>query len=113
MQRPRFEGRLKSRNGENGFGFVEPVQGGQEIFVHIESFPPRSGRPQPGLPLWFEVELDPQRKKRATNAQLVRRAQSPIRPRRELPARWGAARLFAIPGFLVGYLAATTAWGAR
>lgn len=111
MERPRFEGRLKSWNDEKGFGFVEPVQGGQEIFVHIKSFPQRSGRPQLGRPISFEVELNPQGKKRATNVQLVRSSQRPTRSRGELPARWGTASLFAIPGFLIVYLGAAVAWG--
>lgn len=25
---------------ERGFGFIEPTQGGDEIFVHIKAFPP-------------------------------------------------------------------------
>lgn len=33
----RFEGLLKSLNDERGFGFIEPVQGGDEIFVHIKT----------------------------------------------------------------------------
>ena len=36
----RFDGKLKSWNDDRGFGFIEPLQGGQEIFVHIKSFRP-------------------------------------------------------------------------
>ena len=110
MARPRFEGRLKSWNDDRGFGFIEPVQGGQEIFVHIKSLPPRSGRPQLNQPVSFEVELNAQGKKRAMNVQMVRPARNPSSGRRESPARWGTASLFAIPGFLVVYLAAAVAW---
>jgi hypothetical protein len=36
----RFEGSVKSWNDERGFGFIEPLQGGQEIFLPITAFPP-------------------------------------------------------------------------
>ena len=111
MTRPRFEGRLKSWNDDRGFGFIEPIQGGQEIFVHIKSFPPRSGRPQVNQPMSFEVELNGQGKKRAMNVLMVRPARNPLPVRKESPAEWGTASVLAIPGFLVVYLASAIAWG--
>jgi len=111
MAKPRFEGRLKSWNDDRGFGFIEPVLGGQEIFVHIKSFPARSGRPQVSQPVSFEVELNAQGKKRAMNVQMVRPAGTPSPSRKEMPAQWGTASLFAIPGFLVVYLGAAISWG--
>ena len=44
----RFEGVLSQWNDERGFGFIEPTQGGQEIFVHIKAFRQLAGRPQAG-----------------------------------------------------------------
>lgn len=41
----RFEGFIRSWNEERAFGFIEPAQGGQEVFVYITAFPARSGRP--------------------------------------------------------------------
>ncbi|MCB2039416.1 MAG: cold shock domain-containing protein, partial [Rhodoferax sp.] len=41
----RFEGVVKTWNEERAFGFITPAQGGQDVFVHITAFPPRSGRP--------------------------------------------------------------------
>lgn len=58
----RFKGKLKSWNEDRGFGFIDPIQGGQEIFVHITAFGPRSGRPQVNELPWFEIELGPQGK---------------------------------------------------
>lgn len=105
----RFEGTIKSWNDDRGFGFIEPTQGGQEIFVHIKAFKGLRERPQAGQRLTFQVELGPQGKKRAFNVeplQLARKA-SPIAQKRG-PAQWGTAGLFAIPAFLVvvllGYL---------
>jgi cold shock CspA family protein len=68
----RFDGKLKTWNDERGFGFVEPVQGGQDIFVHIKSFPTGTGRPAVGLPLSFEVETGPDGKKRAKAVEGVK-----------------------------------------
>ena len=45
----RFEGYLKTWNDERGFGFIEPLAGGQEIFVHVKAFPGGVSRPVPYL----------------------------------------------------------------
>ena len=106
----RFEGTLKSWNDERGFGFIEPMQGGQEIFVHIKAFEARSGRPQIGQPVTFEVELNPQGKKRAKRVRVVQVARATRRQRNNTPAQWGTASYFAIPTFLLFYLLVALAW---
>ena len=103
----RFEGTLKSWEDDRGFGFFQPDQGGDEIFVHIKSMVNRQGRPQVGQRFTFEVELGPQGKKRA-RAVLPLRAATLIKSARnsrsnrhdENPARWGFASIFAIPMFV-------------
>lgn len=102
----RFDGTLKSWNDERGFGFVEPNQGGQDIFVHIKSFPAGTGRPAVGLPLSFEVEIGPDGKKRAKAVQFARQSKRPMPRYTESPAPWTAARLLVIPTFalLYGYV---------
>ena len=107
----RFDGKLKSWNDERGFGFIEPLQGGQEIFVHIKSFPPGTGRPTAGLPLTFEVELGPQGKKRASAVQFAKpRDHGNRAPRHEPPAPWSPARVIAIPLFATIYVYAAIQW---
>ena len=110
-----FTGTLKSWHDDRGFGFIEPAQGGQDIFVHIKSITPRCSKPQVGQRVTFEVELNPQGKKRATNVALVRAATtsaapSPKRKRADSPAQWGTASLFALPAFLLLYLAVAVVW---
>lgn len=106
----RFEGSLKSWTDDRGFGFVEPDQGGQEIFVHIKAFSAGSGRPRPGQRLSFEIELGAQGKKRAKNVRLLR-APTPQRLRRgEAPAEWGIAAALAIPAFIAVFVWATMTW---
>ena len=95
----RFDGTLKSWNDERGFGFVEPRQGGQDIFVHIKAFPAGTGRPTVGLPVSFEVELGPNGKKRAMAVQFVRQSKKPMHQYAESTAPWTISRVLVIPVF--------------
>lgn len=86
----RFDGLLIKRDDERGFGFIAPRLGGQEIFIHISSFP-RDGR-RPGLneTLSFEIELNSDGKKQAVNVQRPARAASArsvrsVRTQRDAP----------------------------
>lgn len=107
----RFEGTLTTWHDDRGFGFIEPTQGGQEIFVHIKAFPAGTGRPQVGQVLSFEVAQGPYGKKRAQAVQYPVRARSASRARPEAPAPWSLARALAIPAFVVlAYLVARR-WG--
>jgi uncharacterized membrane protein YsdA (DUF1294 family)/cold shock CspA family protein len=107
----RFEGKLASWNEQRGFGFIAPRQGGQEIFVHIKSFPPGTGRPVVGLPLSFEVETGAQGKKRAKAVAFVRGRKAPRAARAEAPARWSWPRRLLLPVFLAVYLLVALHWG--
>lgn len=112
-----FTGTIQSWQDDRGFGFIEPAQGGQAVFVHIKSFTSRGSRPQVGQRVTFEVELNAQGKKRAKNVAVVRAATTTTtsaapRQRRaaEFPAQWGTASLFALPAFLLVYLAVAVIW---
>lgn len=96
----RFDGVIKSWNDERGFGFIEPDQGGQEIFVHIKAFTGLRERPQINQRVSFQVQLGPQGKKRAVNAELVH-TKRPVAtpPRRHGSTQPGAATLVVIPAF--------------
>lgn len=109
----RFDGTLKSWNDERGFGFIEPAQGGQEIFVHIKAFPGGSGRPQVGQALTFEVETSPNGKKRARSVQYPVRARVSRRQRTESPAPWTAPRVLAIPAFVGLCVYVSQIWGVK
>ena len=107
----RIKGKLKSWNDNRGFGIIHPIQGGEEIFVHIKAFRPGDGRPQVNELLWFEVELGPQGKKRAKNVEFVRRTSTRSEMHSESSAEWGAGSLWAIPGFLLLYVVVSILWG--
>ncbi|MBL0010666.1 MAG: cold shock domain-containing protein [Nitrosomonas sp.] len=63
----RIEGNLTKWNDDQGFGFITPVRGDPEIFVHISAFPKDGHRPTIGERLTFEIEIDREGKKRAKN----------------------------------------------
>lgn len=106
----RFDGKLSSWNDERGFGFIEPVQGGQEIFVHINSFPAGTGRPVVGLRLSFEIEVGPQGKKRAKSIEFIRPRRPARSSRAERPAAWTWPRLLVLPAFLAVYVLVASRW---
>ena len=99
----RFTGTLKSWNDERGFGFIEPAQGGQELFVHIKAFPPGTGRPAVGQILHFEVGTSANGKKNARAVQYPKRTKSISRRKLEQSAAWTVPRVLALPAFAVMY----------
>lgn len=109
----RFEGLLKTWNDERGFGFIQPAIAGQEIFVHIKSFPAGFGRPAPGLKITFEVEQGTDGKKRAKNVMLV----SPVRTGSgtafRAPAQWEKSGVYALCAFALLYFLVSVIWGTR
>jgi uncharacterized membrane protein YsdA (DUF1294 family)/cold shock CspA family protein len=105
----RFEGTLREWNDDRGFGFVQPAQGGEAIFVHVKAFARGVRRPQAGDRVTFEVETGP-KGKRAKNVAPLRVPRNSAASPRQAAAQWGTATLFAIPAFLVLYLAVALLW---
>ena len=106
----RFDGKIKSWDDDRGFGFIEPKQGGQEIFVHIKTFPAGTGRPVVGLALSFEVEIGPQGKKRAKAVQFVRTSRKYRAPSSESPAPWTMAKILIFPIFGLVFFYIASRW---
>ena len=71
------EGTLAKWNDERGFGFVAPRLGGQEVFIHVSSFPRDGRRPRIGETLWFDIEVDKSGRKRAVRVARPARATMP------------------------------------
>lgn len=109
----RFEGLVKSWNDDRGFGFIEPSQGGQEIFVHIKAFSSGAGRPAPNLKVSFEVEQSADGKKRAKNVMLMRRAGTTSGFSGRAAAPWPRGTLIVLAAFALTYLMVTLLWGTR
>ncbi|MEO6354025.1 MAG: cold shock and DUF1294 domain-containing protein [Oxalobacteraceae bacterium] len=106
----RFAGTLQTWNDARGFGFIAPLRGGEEVFVHIKDCDGRMGRPEVGLRLSFEVGTGLDGKKRAKRVRAVQVRRVPSRQRNDSPAQRGTASKFAIPAFLLLYLLAVLLW---
>ena len=81
----RFEGTLAQWNDDRGFGFIQPTQGGQELFAHISAFPRDGQRPQLQEKLSFEVSLGQDGKKKAVAIQRSRSVAAPSPGTRRTP----------------------------
>ena len=101
----RFSGQLKSWNAERAFGFIEPTDGGQEIFLHVSAVPTQLRPPKIGQRFTFEVELNREGKKRASNVGVERASLKRRQPRRDNPAPWSMASALAVPVFIAIYIA--------
>jgi cold shock CspA family protein len=65
----RFAGKLHTWNDERGFGFIRPLEGGDDVFVHVSSLPGGT-RPSQDAALTFEVALDRAGRKKAIHVRL-------------------------------------------
>lgn len=105
-----IEGTIKTWNDDRGFGFIEPLHGGQEIFLHARAYAARSGRPEVGQRVRFEIEMTPDGRKRAKRVEVIRSTRPPPRLRNDNPARWGTASYFAIPAFVIVFAVTALVW---
>ncbi|TRX56710.1 DUF1294 domain-containing protein [Thalassomonas sp. M1454] len=56
----RVKGTLTKWLDDKGFGFITPLAGGREVFVHINSFVSKGQRPEQGCVLTYELVKDKQ-----------------------------------------------------
>jgi cold shock CspA family protein len=70
----RIEGTIAKWNNDRGFGFIAPAQGGPDVFVHISAFPQDGIRPSLGDRFSFEIDVDPDGKRRGVRLLRCRRA---------------------------------------
>ncbi|MEJ1377840.1 MAG: cold shock and DUF1294 domain-containing protein [Candidatus Sedimenticola sp. (ex Thyasira tokunagai)] len=67
----RTKGKLTSWNGGKGYGFISPMSGGKQIFVHIKAFSNRSRQPETGQIITYEVSSDKQGRPCAAKATMT------------------------------------------
>lgn len=72
----RYQGKLVEWHDDQGYGFIQPVQGDQrdkKIFLHIKAFKNRGPRPLTGVMLEYDVALDSQGRLNAQHVAYVSR----------------------------------------
>lgn len=66
----RTKGRISFWDDEKGYGFIEPIGGGNRVFIHIKAFANRSRRPEKNQVLTFVLSTDKQGRTCAVKAKL-------------------------------------------
>ena len=63
-------GKVTSWNDERGFGFIEPGEGGKDVFLHISALKNRGHRPAVGQTINYTLTTDERGRPRAGEATL-------------------------------------------
>ncbi|MDZ4170247.1 MAG: cold shock and DUF1294 domain-containing protein [Coriobacteriia bacterium] len=64
-------GRLTDWNDDRGFGYIQPLDGGPTVFVHVSTFPPNRRRPIVTDLLTYDVGTDDRGRARAANVHFL------------------------------------------
>lgn len=84
----RHQGQLRKWNDERGFGFVEPHEGGEPVFVHIKNIEDRQRRPAVGDLISFEVARDENGRLSAARIRFLENTGRPARKTAKSPSGW-------------------------
>lgn len=103
-------GVLKAWDEERGFGFIEPAQGGKDVFVRATAFAPGSERPQVKQRVRFKLEIGPEGQAQASQVEPALPAARLSVSRDEAAAHWAMALRYALPAFLGLYLLLALVW---
>ncbi|MEM6252276.1 MAG: cold shock and DUF1294 domain-containing protein [Cyanobacteria bacterium P01_D01_bin.156] len=71
MQPGLRSGKLTKWKDERGFGFIHPVDGSQEVFLHISEVKDATRRPQENDTIYYHCVVDSDGKVRACNAFIL------------------------------------------
>lgn len=73
-------GKLTQWDDARGFGFIEPLDGGPRVFLHIRALPPGGPRPVGGEMVRYRLTFDERRRPRAEDAAFLgERGETPER----------------------------------
>lgn len=98
----KLQGKVLNWNDEKGFGFAEPLGGGDHVFVHVKAFKPRSRRPVNGDVIVFDVVRENDNRYKATNIKFARDVSAPDDRKEASRATFGAAFIFLFCIVLLG-----------
>ncbi len=88
----RTKGKIARWNDEKGYGFISPLSGGKQIFIHISAFSNRDRRPQLDEIVTYSVSKDKNGRPCAANATLAGDKLRKKAPKKSSPS----AVLFAV-----------------
>jgi len=74
----RYQGKITKWKDDQGFGFITPKSGGQQVFVHIKSFSNRHRRPVGNEIVTYEVKNDPKCRSQAVTVEFVGERLPPV-----------------------------------
>jgi len=96
----RYQGRITTWKDDNGFGFITPNGGGEQVFVHISSFSNRQRRPEGNELVTYELKVDGKGRAQANTVAFVGEKPTSSVP----PGRSNIPPLFAVCflAFVVG-----------
>lgn len=63
-----YEGKIKTWKEDKGFGFIQPDDGGKDVFIHIRDLKHSNYKPRPGDCICYQIITDPSGKTRAYDA---------------------------------------------
>jgi cold shock CspA family protein len=101
----RTKGKITSWNDDKGFGFITPVAGGKQVFVHIKAFGNRNRRPGINRVVTYTFSADKQGRPRAINATLAGDRLPQKSPRRNISPSMMGANVFMVIVFLAAFSA--------
>jgi uncharacterized membrane protein YsdA (DUF1294 family)/cold shock CspA family protein len=67
----RIKGKITSWNEDKGFGFITPIAGGKQVFIHVKAFSNRSRRPELNQVVTYALSSDKQGRPCAVQATLA------------------------------------------
>lgn len=65
------DGKVTTWNDKKGFGFISPIGGGKQVFVHIKAFSNRNRRPEINQIVTYTLSADSRGRPCAINAKLA------------------------------------------
>lgn len=90
-------GRLAQWDDARGFGFLEPLDGGPRVFLHIRALPPGTPRPVGGEMVRYQLAFDERQRPRAEAAAFLgERGETPEQTGASLAAAAAAAFVLAL-----------------
>ncbi len=100
-----IEGTLTHWQDDRGFGFIQPIEGGEHVFVHIKAFKSLRGSPALNQQVLFQVETTAQGKKRAVNVlpKQVASSQPHVETASVGSVLWGLASGLALCGAVLWF----------